>query len=163
MAKRGRKEKPSALKRLAGNPGKRPLNDREMQPDTADARAPHGMSRGALKFWRKYAPGLIQLGVLKATDVPAFILMAELYAVGMRAAREVEEEGKLWTTGSVGNEVKRPSVQVLKEFASAFRLYAAEFGMTPSSRSGLHVAEDAKEPTLAEQLFGLVSEGGEGD
>ena len=33
MAQRGRKPKPTAIKELEGNPGKRPLNDAEPKPE----------------------------------------------------------------------------------------------------------------------------------
>ena len=40
MATRGRKPKPTALKVLEGNPGKRPLNDREPVPPKATLKCP---------------------------------------------------------------------------------------------------------------------------
>ena len=40
MATRGRKPKPTALKLLEGNPGKRPLNDREPVPPRAALKCP---------------------------------------------------------------------------------------------------------------------------
>ena len=40
MATRGRKPKPTALKVLEGNPGKRPLNDREPVPPRAALKCP---------------------------------------------------------------------------------------------------------------------------
>ena len=40
MATRGRKPKPTALKVLEGNPGKRPLNDREPVPPKGTLKCP---------------------------------------------------------------------------------------------------------------------------
>lgn len=41
MAKRGRKPKPTALKKLEGNPGKRPLNELEPLPQVTMLRCPN--------------------------------------------------------------------------------------------------------------------------
>ena len=40
MAARGRKPKPTALKVLEGNPGKRPLNDHEPIPPKGELKCP---------------------------------------------------------------------------------------------------------------------------
>ena len=49
MATRGRKPKPTALKVLEGNPGKRPLNDREPVPPKGRAQMPGVASAGSQK------------------------------------------------------------------------------------------------------------------
>ena len=49
MATRGRKPKPTALKVLEGNPGKRPLNDREPVPPKATLEMPGVASAGGQK------------------------------------------------------------------------------------------------------------------
>ena len=40
MATRGRKPKPTAMKELEGNPGKRPLNPNEPRPERKAPRCP---------------------------------------------------------------------------------------------------------------------------
>ena len=62
MATRGRKPKPTALKVLEGNPGKRPLNDREPVPPKATLNALRGSCRkprrngsGLLLRWKPWA------------------------------------------------------------------------------------------------------------
>lgn len=45
MAKTGRKPKPSALKRLEGNPGKRPLNELEPIPPVIGLTCPKHLLR----------------------------------------------------------------------------------------------------------------------
>jgi len=146
------------LKKLAGNPGKRPLNDREPQPRPASARLPHGLTRGAQKYWRAMARDLIELGVLTTADVPAFILMAEHYGVARQAAQELVQDGRLKLTviDTNGNERKHPLLQVLRDNAAAYRMFAVEFGMTPSSRSRVKVAPAEQEPSLAEVLFNSI-------
>jgi len=152
MARPGPKPKPTELKKLAGNPGKRPLNSQEPQPEPAGTRCPHGLSDGAKKFWRKEARDLIRLGVLTSADVPAFLLMAEHYAIAREARDVIAEEG-LTSVDENGAARKHPLLQVWRDNATAYRMYASEFGLTPSSRSRLTVAAPDEEPSLAELLF----------
>jgi len=51
---------------------------------------------------------------------------------------------------------KHPLLQVLRDNSTAFRMYAAEFGLTPSSRSRLQIRPVAEQPSLAEQLFNMA-------
>ena len=146
------------LKKLAGNPGKRPLNEKEPQPRVASARLPRGLTAGAQKYWRGMARDLIELGMLTAADVPAFILMAEHYAVARQAAHDLVKGGELELTvvDVNGNLRKHPLLQVLRDNAAAYRMFAVEFGLTPSSRTRLKVAPEEKEKSLAELLFESV-------
>ena len=72
MATRGRKPKPTALKVLEGNPGKRPLNDREPVPPKATLKCPAWLLPEAKKEWKRLAPALEAMGVLTMADLTAF-------------------------------------------------------------------------------------------
>ena len=157
---RGRKPKPEAIKQLSGNPGKRKSDIPETpQPAEASARAPRGLSGEARKFWHGIATELIELGVLRTVDVPAFVLMAEHYSLARKASGQLLELDTLTTVDKNEAERKHPLLQVFKDNAQAYRLFAAEFGLTPSSRSRLHiVAGTAEQLSLAEELFGIVGQ-----
>ena len=72
MAKRGRKPKPTALKKLEGNPGKRPLNELEPLPQVTMLRCPNWLEPEAKKEWRRLAPVLIGAGILTGADAVPF-------------------------------------------------------------------------------------------
>lgn len=165
----GRKPKPTAVKKLEGNPGHRALPSNEPRYDAASDRAPTGMSEDARKLWHQIAHDVIGAGVLRSVDVPAFTLMAEHYALAMEAAREIaamvaaraagdaeKRLSPLLTVDSNGNERKTPLLQVFRDNAAAYRAFAAEFGLTPSSRARIHVQGDADQPSLADELFGMI-------
>jgi P27 family predicted phage terminase small subunit len=143
------------MKRLAGNPGKRAIGATSTpQFPAAKNRAPHGLSGNARKYWHTLAHDLIEAGVLSIVDVPAFILMAEHYSL---ARRVMDELGELTTVDKNGAVRKSPLLQVFKDNAGAYRLFAAEFGLTPSSRSRLNIAPpDPRQMSLAEELFAMV-------
>lgn len=165
----GRKPKPTAVKKLEGNPGHRALHSNEPRYDAASDRAPTGMSEDARKLWHSIAHDVIGAGVLRSVDVPAFTLMAEHYALAIEAVREItamvdgqqdsnEEKhlSPLLTIDSNGNARKTPLLQVFRDNAAAYRAFATEFGLTPSSRARIHVQGDADQPSLADELFGMI-------
>ena len=81
----GRKPKPSHLKVVENNPGKRAINRREPKPK-AGATPPAGMSDRALSVWSEVAPMLERMGVLTVADALALSACCEAYA-DMQSAR----------------------------------------------------------------------------
>lgn len=65
---RGWKPKPTALKRAAGNPGKRPLNHAEPQPPEGLPSCPPHLSDVAWEEWTRVAQAFHGMGVLPAMD-----------------------------------------------------------------------------------------------
>lgn len=150
MSTRGRKPKPSELKRLQGNPGKREISRREPKPQN-EVKRPWGMKGLPRKFWDEHADELERLGVLTGVDTAAFRLMAESYAFALEAAEQLREAGFIFE-GRDGPR-KHPLHQVFRDHANLFRSFATEFGMTPSSRTRLQMPEEAEQLSLVEQLF----------
>ena len=64
----GRKPKPTALKLVTGNPGKRPLNDHEPQPEAAIPEVPAHLSGEAKAEWDRIVIRLHPLGLLTDLD-----------------------------------------------------------------------------------------------
>jgi len=160
MAKPGSKPKPTVLKRLAGNPGKRPLNLNEPKPDPADLKAPKGhLPRVGWLLWKRLARRLDRLDLLTELDRQALELMCIHYAYASKAEKVLRRQGII-AIGCMGQPVKHPAHQVFMDHSKAFLRYAAEFGMTPSSRTSLIAGGgDGGEMTLAEMLFQSVSDG----
>lgn len=113
---------------------------------------PRGLSDEAKRLWRMVAGPLAELGILTEIDVPAAMMMAEHYSIAKRAADRVAVDG-LTADDENGAERKHPLLQVMRDNSAAFRQYAAEFGMTPSSRTRLHT-EQPEQLTLLDVLFG---------
>lgn len=155
MSKRGPKPKPTELKKVQGNPGKRALNKQEPKPQTPVKR-PRGMQPIAQRLWDEYAPELERLQVLTGVDSAAFRLMAEHYGFAVQAARLLQQGGLTVETGD--GVKKNPVAQVFKDNSLAFKAYAGEFGLTPSSRTRLQMPAEAEQLSLAEQLFQAVAQ-----
>ena len=68
LAQRGRKPKPTAVKQLEGNPGKRQLNANEPKPAARAPSCPKWLEDDAKKEWRRLAKQMEQLGILTEVD-----------------------------------------------------------------------------------------------
>ena len=160
MAIRGAKPKPTRLKILTGNPGRHRINQSEPRPAVVSPQPPAYAGREIKGFYKRNAQMLADLGVMTTADVDAFELMATHFGIAIDAAKRIRKEG-LTREDDDGIERKHPLLQVLRDNSTAFRAYAVEFGMTPSSRSRVHLAAEARQLDLVDLLFGdaVVADG----
>ncbi len=147
---RGRPPKPTRLKILSGNPGKRPLNTREPKPSSAVPRCPVWLDAEAKRKWKQLAPELARLGLLTALDGDALAAYCTAWADFRRAAEVLKKEGTIIEKPS-GASASHPAVAQQQAALQAMRSFMALFGMDPSSRSKLHVGGQ-EEDELAEFL-----------
>ena len=162
---RGRKPKPTAKKRLEGNPGKRKLNKREPTPHvSSDLKSkppievrvtlePPEIEAGCKMFGDRYLPLLKAMQVLTDVDLAAFELMSLHHTLAWSAASIVERDG-LILLDKFGVAHKHPALQIMRDNSAHYRAYAAEFGMTPSARSRLEVLPPDEPSQLEMELFG---------
>lgn len=67
---RGPDPKPTILKLIAGNPGKRPLNENEPQPPEGSPVPPNWLREDALAIWNELVPPLVETKLATAIDWP---------------------------------------------------------------------------------------------
>lgn len=100
MAQRGRKPKPSALKELEGNPGKREINTNEPHPVKKAPPCPKWLETEAKKEWRRLAKQMEQLGILTEVDMTAFAGYCQAYARWKEAEEFISRHGAIVKTPS---------------------------------------------------------------
>ncbi len=93
--KQGRKPTPTALKRLAGNPGKRPLNAHEPKPRAVLPRCPAHLCPEARAEWKRISKKLHTLGLLTELDAAALALYCQAYGRWVLAEQKLAEFGLL--------------------------------------------------------------------
>jgi P27 family predicted phage terminase small subunit len=144
---RGRKPRPTHVKLVTGNPGKRPLNRAEPRPAGGLPQPPAELTDDAKTEWRRVARALHQAGLLATLDRAALAAYCQAYArwraaekaLADMAARDPLTSGLLIKTSN-GNAIQNPLVGIANKAAAAMVRYAAEFGMTPSARSRIAAA-----------------------
>jgi P27 family predicted phage terminase small subunit len=134
MALRGRKPKPTAIKELEGNPGKRPLNKNEPKPVSKAPKCPMWLDSEAKKEWRRTAKQLEQLGILTEVDMAAFAGYCQAYARWKEAEEFISKHGTIVKTPS-GYWQQVPQVSIAQTYLKIMNRFCENFGLTPSSRS----------------------------
>ena len=153
---RGRKPLPAALHELRGNPGKRarrPADQAPMMPGElhADARdivalkvppPPKHLSKHARDEWRRKAPDLVKLGLLRALDGTAFEARCELYSTWRSCREVIAKDGMTYAANGIVRQ--RPEVRLAQDCLRQMRQWDSEFGLTPAARARVrHVVGDA--------------------
>ena len=143
------KPKPTVLKLLTGNAGKRAINKSEPKAVKANLKVPAHLDPIAKTQWKKLAAMLDDTGVLSETDLAALEQVCETYARIRRLRAEIRKlGGTTYTTISTSGEqvVKAyPQAAQLDSAERNYRSFVAEFGLTPSARSKVQVKEKADE------------------
>ena len=136
----GRKPIPTNLKILHGNPGKRPLNKDEPTPRALGRipSPPAQLSELAQDQFRRLARQLLDLGLLAKVDVIALATLAASYARWLEAQQMLKDTGLLIVKKD-GEVRLTPLLRLSIEAQAEVVRLLAEFGLSPSSRSRLHV------------------------
>ena len=134
MAQRGRKPKPTAIKELEGNPGKRQLNTNEPKPMARAPSCPKWLEPDAKKEWRRLAKQMEQLGILTEVDMAAFAGYCQAYARWKAAEEFISKHGAIVKTPS-GYWQQIPQVSIAQQYLKQMNKFCEQFGLTPASRS----------------------------
>lgn len=141
---RGRPRKPTALRVLEGNRGKRDLPANEPIPEPPDDCPPppppwltHRVARAE---WVRLSRELWLLGLLTRLDVTALATYCRTYATFVEAQEEVRARGILLTLKN-GSKIQNPALNIMKATARDLMKFANEFGMTPSGRSRIDISK----------------------
>lgn len=157
MAQRGRKPKPTAIKVLEGNPGKRNLNLREPKPEKKAPRCPNWLEPEAKKEWRRMIKQLEKLGVLTEVDMAAFAGYCQAYSRWKEAEEFITKHGTIVKTPS-GYWQQVPQVSIAQSYLKIMSRFCEQFGLTPSARSRI-VADSPSETNDPMEL--MLFQGGE--
>lgn len=136
---RGRKAKPQEVKRAAGNPGKRPLNNNAPEfAEVTNIDVPEYMIEmdHASVMWRSVVPELLKNKILKITDMHNVEGFCIAYHNWRTAQREVAISGVTLSTDQ-GSVIKNPALTVLNEASKQMVTFGSLLGLDPSSRGRL--------------------------
>lgn len=160
----GMRPVPRALKVLRGNPGKRPLNDEEPQPETGIPPAPKHFSKASREEWDRITVELEKLGLLTHIDRGALSIYCTAWGRHVEAENHLRAEGlmligkprrKVSADGTVeeteGGPYQNPWMAISNRAIETMHSMLGEFGLSPSTRSRMSV----KPPKgKKESLFG---------
>ncbi len=157
MAQRGRKPKPTAIKELEGNPGRRPLNNNEPKPDQKAPRCPAWLAEEAKREWKRMGKILEQLGLLTEMDMAAFAGYCQAYARWKEAEEFITQHGTMIRTPN-GYLQQVPQVSIAQTNLKIMLKFCEQFGLTPSARS--RMSADAGGADSADPMELILLSGG---
>jgi P27 family predicted phage terminase small subunit len=144
---RGRKPKPTEQKKLAGNPGKRPINAVEPQLPVSsgfDAVPLELAADGAASTeWQRTAPMLRERKVITDGDRGALIALCQQWSIYQQAVQKWSTMGMIVKAPS-GYPMVNPYLGIANKALTNCMKIWAELGLTPSSRSRVHAVPDAE-------------------
>jgi P27 family predicted phage terminase small subunit len=149
----GRPAIPTEIKKLRGNPGKRPLNQLEPKPKTGIPRMPAWLTEAAKEEWEHILPILSEMRVLTKADRAPLAGYCQQFARWAQAEAEIDADGQVIRvpivskkTGEVvGHEIKaNPAVAIADTASRSMRNFAIDLGLTPASRTKLHMIPEGE-------------------
>lgn len=121
---------PSAIKKLSGNAGRRPMNEHEPKPPAGAPERPLWLVGDALDEWERITPALSLMGVLTQVDHSVLIGHCVTY-------------GEIVATVKAGEPLKAALL-------GQMRAYAVELGLTPAARAKLSITPPKPEDAYAQ-------------
>ena len=145
MGARGPKGTPTKLRVLRGDRKDR-INTNEPDAPEGEPEPPAEMSAEVRAVWDYTLEQLAVMKLASPADRDALVCYCEAVVIHRKASRLLAKSNVLVTvnarTGQVA--VRNPAVQVQRDAAATIRVYAREFGLTPSGRSDIHMGGQGK-------------------
>jgi P27 family predicted phage terminase small subunit len=131
----GRPRKPTALRVVEGNRGKRALSKSEPDPEyLSDLTAPDWMPEGARRVWDEIVPTLRASRLLATVDVQMLSMGCVAIAEFRHAARLAEERKLTDSASSI-----HPALMVKSMAFKQAMAVLQQFGMSPAARTRIAV------------------------
>lgn len=153
----GRRPKPTHLKVVTGNPGKRKLNDQEPKPPREVPSPPEYLTDWGKMAWVKVSLLLDGMGVLTTADSLALERLCDIYADILQLRETIAIEGRTYTTKTQMGDFlikANPAVAMLADADRRFKSYLVEFGLTPAARTKVKVDGGEEKEDPLSQFFG---------
>lgn len=138
---RGRKPTASVLKILRGNPGKRPINPDEPQPNTLEIECPPELlDPVAQAEWNRTIVPAIGLGHVTAADRSLAIAHCELWATWQSQLAEAIKHPHIIAAGKNKYPMPNPARSMANKTLQLLTQVDEKLGFSPTSRSKVHAS-----------------------
>lgn len=154
---KGRKPKPTHLKIVGGNPGRRPLNLREPWPSEPIGAPPEWMTARQQSIWAD-AVASAPHGLLRDLDASALATWVIEYdivqrSVMLQAKLDARGGAELLMKTAQGHMRQSPYVQAIRQHTLVMMRAAAELGFTPSARTRVQLEHGNAEKDPLEKFL----------
>jgi P27 family predicted phage terminase small subunit len=165
MGNRGPQPKPTVLKIIEGNKGKRPLDLNGIHPEISVPSAPKELCPQGLKEWKRITPELVKLGLISKLDRGALFLYCQAFGRLMdyehsfqaRVKHLMEKSGFDYATASEELSTARTPkgfaqqsvlIQLINRQKEQVNKYLQAFGLSPSARGRIQPSKNDGQGSL---------------
>jgi P27 family predicted phage terminase small subunit len=156
MGKRGRRPEPTILKIAKGNPGKRAINHNEPKPASDGISPPDWVTGKSLDKWNELVPKLLGMGVMTNADIDTVARYCSMHEQYLKYLDQVRRGLDVLVIRDDSGKVKymqsTPAATMMAKLAASMLRIEQEFGLTPSSRSGLSASQSQQQDELDDFL-----------
>ena len=134
---RGRPPKPTALRLIQGNPGKRKINKKEPAPDALIEvpDPPEWFGPIAVAAWEQVTPWLVEAKILTVTDLHNLEAFCMAYQRWREAQDDITKNGII--VMGAKQEIKNPACTVANETLRQMATFGSALGLDPAARARL--------------------------
>ena len=137
--KPGPKPTPSHVKKLLGNPGKRPIKEGEPQYPPGAGEPPRQLDKEAREEWDRVSALMTAAGVLTQADRAVLSLYCVAWSQWLKAVEGTD--GKLVLPLHNGMEGSNPYLSIANKQLEIVNKLASQLGLDPCSRTRLTSSE----------------------
>jgi P27 family predicted phage terminase small subunit len=145
---RGRKPKPTKLKELVGNPGKKPLNKSEPEYTPGAGPAPAILDQVGAAEWERISAIMTASGVLTEADRAVLLLYCSAWSEWHKLQEQLKATGAIIRSPD-GVLYQNPILAVRNRTAETLAKMAASLGLDPTSRSRVQANKPNERPAPA--------------
>lgn len=143
--KPGRPPKPTSLKLVHGNPGRRPIEKGEAMPLVEVPDYPEHLTAEAKAEWDRITPLLLRYRLVTVIDTAALALYCQAYGRWKEAESKIAEmRGKggdgLLVKAPSGYPIQNPYLAIANRAMEDCHKYLQQFGLSPSARTRVTVS-----------------------
>lgn len=153
---RGRKAKPTALKILNGNAGRRKLNMQEPQFESGIPEKPEWFDTYASEEWDRLTGNLNGQRLFTKNDLGILVSICLAYEQMLETHAILKVLGRCYTVEDMGGNKHykaRPECVRFETAQREYRTLLAEIGFSPASRSKIKTLPEPPKPKGTAQFF----------
>lgn len=139
----GRPPKPTSIRKLEGNPSKRPFNELEPIPPLALPDMPEHLDGLAAEAWDRMAHVMYSMKLLTVADRDMMEAYCTAYQTWREANEDIRKNGSTMDSYHPNGDLRysqiRPQVTIANKALEQMMKIAVQFGLTPAARSRLMV------------------------
>ncbi|NRF91543.1 phage terminase small subunit P27 family [Paenibacillus frigoriresistens] len=152
----GRPKQPAAAHVANGNKSMlskaeieaRQVAEDAIKPASDNVVCPTWLDAVGKKMWHSIMDELSAVDLITNVDVYALALACDAYSKYVKSSKDIKKDGLvLEHKNAIGavNKVANPSVAIAQKYATQFKSYCSEFGLSPAARARLARPKDDDE------------------